>query len=321
MLKRTHQNALHRAFYNTESPYAYRGAVRLKEYARKRNIRGEAVDRWLQAQPAYVLHKQPVRRFLRSKIYAPFPHALWEADLTYVDRLSAANDGYRYLLAVIDVFSKVADVEPLRTRTAQVTAEAFKRITQRLGKTPKQLRTDNGREFTGVDFQRLMRKMNVHHYTSNEEDIKAGVVERFHRTFKLLIYKHLTANNTNRFIGELKNLVKSYNAAEHRTIGMAPKDVTRANQHVVFERIYGEERRNTKSRRARYKLGDTVFITVPWSKFRRGFNEMWKREIFTIADIKRHFPYRYTLKDAMGETIHGTFYEAELQRVDPSLAV
>lgn len=320
MTTRTKINALRRAFYDTASPLAYRGARRLKQYAKRKGIDPSTVDEWLRQQPAHVLHKQPVRRFQRSKIFAPYPHALWEADLTYVDRLSAANDGYRYLLAVIDVFSKVAAVEPLRIRTAEATAEAFKRIVRTIGVTPKQLRTDNGREFTGVDFQRLMRSMDIHHYTSNEDDIKAGVVERFHRTFKLLIYKHLTANKTNRYIGELQNLVKSYNSAVHRTIGMAPNEVTTKNQHVVFERIYGAERRSTAARAPRFQVGDAVLITVPWTKFRRGYSEMWNREIFRVVDIKRHFPYRYVIADVNGDHIKGSFYENELQLVDETIS-
>lgn len=321
MIKRAHSNALHKAFYNPTSKYAFKGKYRLLQFAKAHQIPPVALTEWLQQQPAYVLHKPIVRKFKRSKIYAPFKDALWEADLTYVDLLQKWNDKVKYLLCVIDVFSKRAAVEPIKRKTAEETAAAFKRIVSRLRAVPHMLRTDNGKEFVGGPFRNLMNTLNIHHYQTYEDDIKAGVVERFNRTIKSLIYKYMTAMRTRRYITHLHDLVRSYNLSYHRSIGMAPNQVNNANKAQVYNRLYGSEKNLTATQTPKFVVGDTVIVTTPWTKFRHGYTELWKRELFTIVDIKKHWPYRYVLADKQGNTIKGTFYAQELQKVSENIDI
>jgi hypothetical protein len=61
------------------------------------------------------------------------------------------------------------------------------------------------------------------------DDIKAACVERFNRTLKTRMFRYFTARHTNRWLDVLQSLIESYNKSIHRSIGMAPNDVTREN--------------------------------------------------------------------------------------------
>ena len=73
---------------------------------------------------------------------------------------------------------------------------------------------------------------------STHGDAKFSVVERlrFNRTLKTRMYRYFTSANTLRYDDVLQDLVRGYNASEHSSIGMAPKDVTLKNKRMVWKR-------------------------------------------------------------------------------------
>jgi len=84
----------------------------------------------------------------------------------------------------------------------------------------------------------MLKRHNIHFYTSENEDIKAAVVERFNRTLKTKLYRYFTFKNTRRYIDILQDLVDSYNATRHRSINMSPEEVTVVNEAMVCSRLY-----------------------------------------------------------------------------------
>ena len=70
------------------------------------------------------------------------------------------NDGYRYLLVCIDVFSKYAWVVPLKNKTGPTLVEAFKTILAS-GRKLEKIMTDQGTEFLNKHFEALMKKKNI----------------------------------------------------------------------------------------------------------------------------------------------------------------
>lgn len=276
---------------------------------------------FLSGEQTYVLHRRARRKYARSRIFAPRKNWLWEADLTEVQKLKDFNDGIRYLLVVIDVFSKYAYVQPIRDKLAATVTKAFERILKSGADRPLNLRTDSGSEFKG-QFRELMAKYGINHYRSLEGDIKAGVAERMNRTIKDKMYKFMSANNTQRFVDALPKLVRAYNEKTvHRSIGMAPADVNKANSVAVWEKLYRGERDQTRKHRPKLKVGQRVVISKETDIFSRGYTKNWQAEIFTIERrVNPYYPYRYHLSDSSGEQLLGSFYEHELQVVGPSYA-
>ena len=123
---------------------------------------------------------------------------MWQADLVDMSSISKYNDGYKFLLTVIDVFSKVAWTVPLKNKSGQTLTEAFSTLFQQ--RKPAHLQTDKGTEFLNNNVQRLIKEYSINFYTSENEDVKASVVERFNCTLKTKMWKYLTHNNTMRYI-------------------------------------------------------------------------------------------------------------------------
>jgi len=89
----------------------------------------------------------------------------------------------RYLLTCIDVFSKRAWAVPIRNKSAHIVAHSFEKILAD-GKC-NMLQSDKGMEFLNATFHNMLKRHDIKFYTSENEDLKAAVVERFNRTIKM----------------------------------------------------------------------------------------------------------------------------------------
>ena len=116
----------------------------------------------------YTLHKPRRIRFLRRKTYAKGIGDLYQIDLADLSNISLYNDGARYLLTYIDVFSKMAWAVPVRTKTGRDIANAFeKNLSDGI---PNVVQSDKGTEFLNSTFQRMLKRHGTKFYTSKNED-------------------------------------------------------------------------------------------------------------------------------------------------------
>ena len=95
------------------------------------------------------------------------------------------------------------------------------------------LQSDKGTEFLNSTFQSMLRRCRIKFYISENEDLKAAVVERFNKTLKTKMFRYFTHANTRRYLDVLDNLLHSYNNTHHRSIGMAPSEVNADNEDVA----------------------------------------------------------------------------------------
>ena len=121
---------------------------------------------------------------------------------------------------------------------------------------------------------------------------KSVVAERFIRTLKNKLYKHMTATSKNVYYDVLDDVVNEYNNSEHNIINMKPKDVkndtTKSSAIARNNRVYIDEH-NKKS--ARYNVGDRVRISKLKNIFAKGYIPNWSREIFIVNKINDTVPY------------------------------
>jgi len=151
---------------------------------------------------------------------------LFQADLVEMIPHAEVNKDFKYILTVIDCFSKYAWAIPLLRKTAQETADAMESIFEspekRFLKPPKFLQVDRGSEFNFRIFQRMLKRFNVKMY-STHSNLKASICERFNRTLKNLMYREFSARGSYNWIDILDDLMKRYNTSIHRTIKCAPR--------------------------------------------------------------------------------------------------
>ena len=118
--------------------------------------------------------------------------------------LSRYNKGIRFLLRVIDIFSKYAWVVPLSIVTA------FQSILKQSNRKPNKIWVNKGSEFYNNFFKKWLQDNNIVMYSTHNEG-KSVVAERFIRTLKSKIYKHMTSISKNVYIDKLDDLVDEYN--------------------------------------------------------------------------------------------------------------
>ena len=224
---------------------------------------------------------------------------------------SKFNRGIKYLLAVIDVFSKYGYLVPLKDKTGKSVASALKTIFKE--RKPEKVWVDKGKEFYNKDVKELIELYS----TENEE--KSSVVERWIRTMKEKMWKYFTDNNMSVYIDILPDLVKNYNNTRHSSIKMTPVEASKKkNELTVWRNLYPEQLA-IRGIKPNFSIGDKVRISKKKKTFEKGYTTRWTEEIFTIVEIKRTSPVTYKIADLNGEEIKGRFYEPELQKTNQKL--
>ena len=224
---------------------------------------------------------------------------------------SKFNRGIKYLLAVIDVFSKYGLLIPLNDKTSKSVASALKTIFEE--RKPVKMWIDKGKEFYNEDVKDLIELYS----TKNEE--KSSIVERWIRTMKEKMWKYFTANSTNVYLNTLPDIVKEYNNTGHSSIKMTPVQASKKENELKVLRNLYPEHLEIQDINPKFSLGDKVRISKKKKTFEKGYTTRCTEEIFTIVEVKRTSPMTYKIADLNGEKIQGTFYEPELQKTSQEL--
>jgi hypothetical protein len=225
------------------------------------------------------------------------------------------NDGIRYIITCIDVFSKFAWTVPVKNKDAQSVLNGFSTFFNGDDddRIPKQIQADKGSEFFNAKFKKYLKNNNINLYSVNSE-LKACVVERFNRTLKEKMYRYFTARNTYRYLDILDDLIISYNKTYHRTIKMAPFEVCKENESDVWRSMYGLV--NDEIIKFKFNVDDKVRISKNKNIFEKGYTPNWTEEVFIITTRMARVPPVYQVKDLNDTDILGVFYEKELQSVN-----
>lgn len=304
------------SIYFDPSHSAGYGTARSLWLATKNKYSFVQVKKWLSAQDAYTLHKPRRVKFTRSRYYVPSMNNLFQGDLCDMRSLLKFNPNCPFILTVIDVFAKKAWAIPLKNKTADSVIDALKLVFKE--RKPLYFQSDKGKEFVAGKVQNFLKGNNIQYYTTNNPDIKCSVVERFNRSLKTKMWKYFAYAGTYKFINILPALVNSYNKTVHSAIGMSPNSVNKKNENEVYKYLYsgnGRYKIAASTKKAQFKVGDKIRITREKATFEKGYESNWSREVFVVSKLLKRNPFRYEIKDLDGETISGTFYEAEMQHV------
>ena len=133
--------------------------------------------------------------------------------------LSRKNKGIKYLLCAIDLYSKYAFVIPLKDKKRNSIVNAFNKIIKQSERKPNEIRVDQGGEFYNNTFKKWLSDNDIIIYSTYNEG-KSVVAERFIRTLKNKLYKHITATGKNVYYDVLDDVVNKYYNAKHSTIKM-----------------------------------------------------------------------------------------------------
>ena len=156
-------------------------------------------------------------------------------------------------------------VVPLKDKRRITIVNAFQKIISK-GRKPNKIWADQGGEFYNNLFKMFLKINNIEMYSTYIEQ-KSVVAERFIRTLKKKIFKHMLSISKNIYFDVLDDIVNNYNDTVHRTTKMKPIDVI-SDSYAE----YNEDSNETKSKR---KVGDRVKISKYKNTFAKGYSQNW----------------------------------------------
>ena len=115
-------------------------------------------ENMLNQELAEELHKRIMRKLEKRKVNSSFKDNSWGADLAYMQLISKFNNGTRFLLCVIDIYSKSAWVIPLKDEKGITITNAFQEILDESRRTPDKVQVDKGSEFYNRSMKSWLEK-------------------------------------------------------------------------------------------------------------------------------------------------------------------
>lgn len=318
MSQRLKLNAIKTAYSDLKSKSAFRSPIKVLKEVKKLNnsVTLKDVEKYLQGEDSYTLHKRPVLKFKTRKVITRGLKYQYQADLLELSKKHAKLNKAKYILCVIDTFSRKAFCKPLKTKTNSEVTLKFSSILNEHG-VPQSLFTDEGKEFVGKGFQDFLKRKGIKHYTSKNL-YHASIIERFIQTIKQVIYKYLTHNKTDIFVPKLQTFIRSYNNAPHSSLpsGMSPNEVSKHNEFSVWRHQYSSVLRKASAPSSKLKVGQLVRITKRPEVFRKGYQTRFTKEKFIITVVYPTLPPTYKIQSvSKNDDILGTFYKEELQPI------
>ena len=185
-------------------------------------------------------------------MYALYKNNIFGTDLADIQLISKWNKGIKYLLCVIDIFSKYAWVVPLKDKKGTTIVNAFQSILNNSKRKPNKIWVDQGSEFYNIVFKIWPKDNDIEMYSTHNEG-KLVVAERCIKTLKNEIYKYMITISKNGYFDVLNDIVDKYNNTYHKTIKMKPIDVKGDS--------FAEYNEESNEKDTKFKVGDHVRIS------------------------------------------------------------
>jgi hypothetical protein len=312
------------------------GLTNPKEISDNLGIKEEKVKNELLKEESYSLNHRIVKNFPQTPYIMTSVFDTFEIDLIeWGEQISKENIGMKFCLVCIDIFSKYAFCRPLKNKRKETVALAMEDIIlegKKIYKIPKNIHSDMGVEFYNSDFDKLMKKYDINHYSSNSDN-KAAIIERWIRTFKSMVNKLQNARNSYKFLDLIPDLISNYNNTKHSTIKFTPKealnpdnfDQIKTNYDLLTFKKYDKIENSRSKNRLRIpdvKIGELVRVPQHKHIFSKEINNNnWTIELFRVKEIdKRFLPIKYVLEDLQGEEIKYKWSREEILPVPDEVA-
>jgi transposase InsO family protein len=186
---------LQKIYYDPSNAASFAGPEKLYAFAKrdgKYKLSKYKIRKWLQNKDFYSMQRPIIRPKNRTRIIVAGFDDQWSVDLMDMVKFNKYNDGYSYVLVVIDIFSKYVWLRKLKDKKGDSVAFALKDIIKG-GRKPIRIRTNKGQEFRSKSVQRLFKSTGIRHFYALNE-VKVAVSERVIKTLKKKIYRYLRTN-------------------------------------------------------------------------------------------------------------------------------
>ena len=250
-----------------------------------------------------------ITKYRRERIIPLYKDETWSADVIDKSSLSKYNNNYKFILTVIDIFTKYAWAIPLKNNSGLSITNGFKTVLSE-GRKPEKLWVDRGSEFYNKTFKSLLKEYETGKAASGIElystysDLKAVFIERFNRTILHIINKPMFINGDGNWVNILNDAVVTYNNNIHSTINMTPVDASNNPDKVKYTFSF-------KNIKPKLNVGNYVRNADKRNSFSKGYTSNWNRELFKVNEVLKTHPPTYKTEDINGEITEGKYYEQQ----------
>jgi len=270
------------------------------------------INDFLRKNTTSSLFRQVRHKFPRRRIKSYYPFQLMMTDTINYRTYSTKNKNYKYIMVLVDVFSKRAFAAPMKRMKDFDATIAMESMLNKLPDVPKSIISDLGTEYYNSKMSALFDRYGIRHYSIRGRH-KACIAERFIKTLKSRLEKYFWQTSSHKWIDVLDQLMENYNKTYHRSIKMAPDDVTDENRKQVFNNLYPKSKDNTPPR---LNKGDQVRILRTKGIFEKGYTRSWSTEIYTIDQAYNESGVDfYKIRDLEGNILPRNKYYWELNLV------
>ena len=229
-----------------------------------------------------IYSKPPEKNSATNKTDVYYIDDIWSLDiLDLKDYGSESNRKYRYVLVVIDNFSKYGWTVPLKNKYAQTIKDSFENILISSKRKPNLNESDRGKEFYNNIFQDFLNKNNIKLYSRNSS-YGAVFAERFNRTIRDLLKKIVFEQGDAKWIDLVPTITKQYNNRIHSSIKLTPKQASlKKNEGYVYKNLLDKR----KTIKPKYEIGDLVRTADLKRTFSKGDTTNWSYKLYKITEI------------------------------------
>jgi hypothetical protein len=248
--------------------------------------------------PTTEVHKKTNdNKQMHKFIIASKPSEMVQIDLIDFQKYAKTNNGYKYLLVGIDVFTRYGFAYPIKNKTPTDVLDAFMLLSN--AENIISVFHDSGNEFKGV-FLNYLNNHNILDLKAEIGDHKTlGIVDRFCQTLKRMITRYMTHYKTTKYFDKMVDFVNTYNNTPHSSLNdIAPIHSTEPQNYKIIQQINLAKMKFNKSVSTKIKkafnIGDYVRVKLKKKAFQKGYEVTYSRDIYQIESISGD---RATLND------------------------
>jgi transposase InsO family protein len=253
----------------------------VKEKYPDRKITRRAIGNWLKHQEITQLHQQHQKpKDIKSTVMKS-PHAQLGIDL--VDMQLFEQNGHKYLLNGVDLFSRKLYSIPLKNKEDVTVLTGFKKI-KRLIPDLRSVRSDRGSEFISNIMKAYLAKEGVKQVLSSAYAPQSnGAIERANQTLKRLIHKNIEINDKFNWVKSIDKMTNILNESVIEGKGATANEIEKGNPEMIKKIIEIDKKEKSSSlAKPPHNVGNDVRIYDPTNKMK---SRVWSKEIHKIDKV------------------------------------
>ncbi len=294
------------------------GLVGINKLSKRLNKPISEVKKELDDVDLYQLHKSVKNN--PQRVFYDKPFESYQIDLIDMSKYGNKNKNFKWIFTMIDCFSRKAFAKAIKNKSNTEVLKCIQDIITENKLKPHIIQSDNGNEFINKNFEDYMTKLNItHNVTQPYSPQSNGMIERFNRTLKSMLFKYFTLTDNFVWIDVLDDLMINYNSSYHSSIGLAPDNVSNKNIEEVDEFYHDKCFNKNIHNLDKFDINDKVRILLNKKNLEKKFTESFSEEIFIIKAIGFGDPGysydSYSLEDSKGKRLPKKYLYHQLIKV------